>query len=169
MKHGQKARMNPSCIIQIRLSLPTSDLVLYFLVLYFLVLYFQRRPGSYCAKLARRIWSGQPGQVLAKWIWSRSKPVCKNHQVWFWQNAMGLLPVSHFQTQVHSSIDGPDHIAQTYPGSDFVLADCIRFQPNRSGPEATWCARITGPSSGQRFQPPSRSGQDANWISMFTA
>ena len=91
-----------------------------------LVPFFQRRLGSYCAKLAR-IWSGWPDQVLAKRIWSGSKPVCKNHQEQFWQNATGLLPVSHFQTLLHSSTDGPDLIVQCQPRSDFVLADCVRF------------------------------------------
>ena len=44
--------------------------------------FFKRRPRSYCAKPAQ-IWSGWPGQVLAKHILSRSKPVCKNHQAPF--------------------------------------------------------------------------------------
>ena len=44
-----------------------------------------RQPGSYCANLAR-IWfgSGWLCQVLAKWIQSRSKPVCKNNPAHFW-------------------------------------------------------------------------------------
>ena len=29
------------------------------------------------------------------------------------------------------------HIVQNQPGSDLVLADCVRFWPNRSGPEAS--------------------------------
>ena len=66
------------------------------------VLFFQRRPGPHCAKPAW-IQSGWPGQVSAKRILSRSKPVCHNHQAWLWQNATGLLPVSHFQTQLCSS------------------------------------------------------------------
>ena len=44
-----------------------------------------------------------------------------------------------------------DHIVQNQPRSDLVLADCVRFWPNRSGPETNWCARITGPASGQHF------------------
>ena len=64
--------------------------------------FFQRRPESYCAKLIWiQIQSGWPGQVLGKGILSVSKQVCKNHH--FLQNATGLLPVSHFQTQLHSS------------------------------------------------------------------
>ena len=35
------------------------------------------------------------------------------------------LPVSHFQTQLHSSTDGPVHIVQSQPGSSLVLATCI--------------------------------------------
>ena len=31
---------------------------------------------------------------------------------------------------------------QNQPGSDLVLADCVRFWPNGSGPEASRCARI---------------------------
>ena len=41
--------------------------------------FFQRRPGSFSARLAH-IPSGWPGQVLAKRIWSGSKPVCKKHR-----------------------------------------------------------------------------------------
>ena len=47
-------------------------------------------------------------QVLDTWIWSGSKSVCKNHQARFWQSATSLLPVSHFQTHLHSSRDGLD-------------------------------------------------------------
>ena len=35
------------------------------------------------------------------------------------------------------------------PGSGLVLADCVRFWPNGSGPEASRCARIIRPASGQ--------------------
>ena len=40
---------------------------------------------------------------------------------------------------------------QNQPGSDLVPADCIRFWPNGSGPEASRCARIIRPASGQCF------------------
>ncbi len=40
---------------------------------------------------------------------------------------------------------------QNQPGSDLVLADCVRFWPNGSGPEASRCARIIRPASGQCF------------------
>ena len=56
----------------------------------------------------------------------------------FWQNATHPLPVSHFQIRFHSS--GTDNIVQNQPGSDLVLADCVRFWPNGSGPEASQCA-----------------------------
>ena len=58
-----------------------------------LVPLFHRKPGPYCAKLAW-IQSGWPVYILARCIWSGSKPVCKSHQAWFWQNATGMLPVS---------------------------------------------------------------------------
>ena len=65
--YGQHtARIGPDRICWIQL--PTSDLVPF----------FQRKPGPYCAKLTR-IRSGWPGQVWDKCIWSRSKPVRKNH------------------------------------------------------------------------------------------
>ena len=40
---------------------------------------------------------------------------------------------------------------QNQPGSDFILADCVRFWPNGSGPEASRCARIIRPATGQCF------------------
>ena len=48
----------------------------------------------------------------------------------FWQDATGLLPVSHFQTRgVHSSTDILDRIVQNLnqPGTYLVLADCQVF------------------------------------------
>ena len=45
----------------------------------------------------------------------------------FWQNATGPLPVSYFQTWLHSSTDGPDQIVQNQPRSDLVLVDRVRF------------------------------------------
>ena len=47
-------------------------------------------------------------QVLDSWIWPRSKSACKNHQARFWQSATSPLPVSQFQTRLHSSTDGLD-------------------------------------------------------------
>ena len=51
---------------------------------------------------------------------------------------------------------------QNYPGSDLVLADCVRFAPNGSGPKGSQCARINRTC----FWPvlPRGSGQDANLI-----
>ena len=60
---------------------------------------------------------------MAKCISSRSKPMCKNHRAWFWQNATGLPPISHFQTPLHFSTDCSFHIVQNQPGSKLVLAD----------------------------------------------
>ena len=48
----------------------------------------------------------------------------------FRQNATGLLPLSHFQTRLRSSTDGPDHIVQNHPESDWVLADLDFGQPD---------------------------------------
>ena len=45
--------------------------------------------------------------------------------------------------QFHSSKEGLDSIAQSRPRSN--LDSLIRFWPNASGPEASWCARIRGP------------------------
>ena len=69
----------------------------------------------------------------------------------FWQDATNLLPVSHFQTWLHSSTDVPDHTVQNQPRSDLILAGCIRSLPNWSGPEASGCVRIIRPASGQPF------------------
>ena len=51
-------------------------------------------------------------------------------------------------------------LSKTSPGLIFFLADCVRFGPDRSGPEASRCARITGPLSVQSF----RSDPDRKWI-----
>ena len=81
-------------------------------------------------------------QVLA----GRNRPATS-----FWQNATGPLPVSHFPNRFRFSTDAPDNTVQKQPGSDLVLADCVRFWPNGSGPEASRCATIIRPASGQRF------------------
>ena len=84
----------------------------------------------------------------------------QTHLVWkqagilgpgFWQDATGPLPVSHFETRFRSSADVPDNTVPCQPGSDLVLADCVRFWPNGSGPEASQCARIIRLVSGQCF------------------
>ena len=51
----------------------------------------ERLHHNYCTEPAR-IRSGRPGQILAKRIWSGSKPVCKNHRARFWQNATDQFP-----------------------------------------------------------------------------
>ena len=79
----------------------------------------------------------------------------------FLQYTTDPLPVSHFQNRFCSSTDVPDNIVQNHPGSNLVLADCVRFWPKGSGPEASQCARIIWPML------PSRSGPDANRIWNF--
>ena len=90
------------------------------------------------------IQSGWSGQVLAKCIWSGSQLVCKNHWAQFWHKTTGLLPGFHFQIQLRSFTDGPDHSVQNQPKSDLMLAECVRFWPNGSGLEleASQCARL---------------------------
>ena len=52
------------------------------------------------------------------------------------------------------------------PGSDIVLADCVGFWPNGSGPEASRCAKIIRPDSGQSFR--SDPGRTRMRSGMFT-
>ena len=49
------------------------------------------------------------------------------HRAWFCQNATSPLPVSCFQTRLRSFADNPDHTVQNQPGSDLVLAHCVRI------------------------------------------
>ena len=65
------------------------------------------------------------------------------------QPALYQLP--HFQTWLSSSTDISDNTVQNQPRSDLVLADCVSFWPNGSGPEAIRCARIIRPASSQCF------------------
>ena len=46
------------------------------------------------------------------------------------------------------------------PGSDLILANSVRFWPNGFSPEASLCARIIGPASGQHFREPIKIGSD---------
>ena len=88
----------------------------------------QNRPGSDLDGLVR-VWpntSGLEASRCAGIIWPG-----------FWQDATGSLPVFRFQTPFRFSTDVPDKIVQNQPGSDLVLADCVRFWPNGSGPEAS--------------------------------
>ena len=104
--------------------------------------FVQNRPRSDLDVLVR-VWpntSGLEASRCAGIIWPG-----------FWQEATGPLPVSHFHTRFRSSTHVPDNIVQNQPGFDLVLADCVRFGPNGSGPEASQCARIIRPASGQCF------------------
>ena len=76
-----------------------------------------------------------------------------------WQDATGLLPVFHSQTQLHSSTDVPDHIMQNQPGSDLILAGRIKFWPKRvwSGSKPVCKKRLANASK------PIWIG-NANWI-----
>ena len=80
----------------------------------------------------------------------------------FWQDATGPLPVSHFQTKFRSSANIVDNIMQNRPGSDLVLADCVRVLAKRirSGSKPV-CKNHPA-----RFRPVlhSRSGPEANRI-----
>ena len=80
----------------------------------------------------------------------------------FWRDATGPPSVSHFWTRFCSSTDVPDNIVQNQPGSDLVLADCVRFLAKRirSGSKPV-CKKHP-----VHFWPmlPSRSGPDANQI-----
>ena len=102
----------------------------------------QNRPGSDLDGLVR-VWPNSPG-LKASWCAGIVGPG-------FWQDATGMLLVSHFQTRLRSSTDVPDNILQNQPGSDLALADCARFWPDGSGPEASQCARIIRPVSGRCF------------------
>ena len=137
--YGQRAaRIGPDSIFRTRLPAPVS------------APFFQRRHGRHCAKLTQ-VPSGGPGQGLAKHIWSGGKLVCRNHLAQFLAGRNLLLPVCRFQTRFRSSTDVPDNTVQNQPGSDSVLADCVRFWPNGPGPEASKCAKIIRSASGQCF------------------
>ena len=65
--------------------------------------------------------ASQCTRIIEPGFWGRTQPA--RHQ---------------FPTfRMRSSTDGPDHLVQNHPGSDSVLADCVRFWPNGSGPEAS--------------------------------
>ena len=113
--------------------------------------FFQRRHGSYCAK-PTCIRSGWPGQGLAKRNWSGRRLVCRNHLARFLAERNRPATISLFQTQFRFSTGVPDNIVQSQPGSDLVLVNYVRFWPNGSGPEASRCARIIRPASGQCCQ-----------------
>ena len=96
------------------------------------------------------IWMAWPGFGYTHLVWKQAG-VKKIIGPSFWQDATSPLPVDQFQTRLRSSTDVPDNIMQNQTGSDLALADCVRFWPNGSGPEASRCARIIQPASGQCF------------------
>ena len=126
----------------------------------------QNRPGSDLDGLVR-VWPNTSGLDGLVRVWPNTSGLDGLVRVWpntsgleasrytgisrtgFWQDATGRLPVSHFQTRFRSSTDVPGNIVQNQPGSDLVLADCVRFWPNGSGPEASRCAMIMRPASNQ--------------------
>ena len=153
-RYGQHAaRIGPDHMCRIRLpasfSVPVYKEVMGHTV--------QNWPGSNLDGLAR-VWlnsSGLKASRCAGIIWHG-----------FWQDTNSPLPVSHFQIRFRSSTDILDNIIQNQPGSNLVLADCARFWPNGSHPEAGQCARIIRPASGQCF--PADPAQMQTGCSMFT-
>ena len=130
--------------------------------------FFQRRPGSRCAK-PTRIRSGWPGQVLVKRIWSRSKPVWKNHRAPVPSRTQpAYCQFSIFRLGCVLLLTARITLCKTNPERiRFGLHVCVRPRPNGSGPEASRCAAITrstrstspGPLHPVHFWPtvPSRS------------
>ena len=55
-------------------------------------------------------------------------------------------------------------LCKTRPDPDLVLADCVRFWPNGSGPEASRCARIIRPASGQCFSADVNRIRHVYWV-----
>ena len=146
--YGQLWPLRPACS-QNQARIGTDRICRIRLPASVLIPFFQKRHGSYCAK-PTRIQSEWSSQGLAKHSCSGSKPMCRNYRTLFLagrNRPATSFPLSDFR----SSIDVPDNIVQNQPGSELVLADCVRFWPNGSGPEASRCARIIRPASGQCF------------------
>ena len=59
--------------------------------------FVQNRPGSWLDGLVR-FWPNRSGLEASP-----------NHLAQFCEMATGLLPITHFQTQLHSSTEGPHH------------------------------------------------------------
>ena len=114
-----------------------------------------------------RVRSGWPGQVWVNASGPEASQCARIIEPGYWKNATSPLPVSHFQTRLYPSTDGPDPIMQNQPGSDSVLADCVRFWPNGSGPEASRCARIIRTTSSQYACQLIRTGCESD-TGMFT-
>ena len=98
----------------------------------------QNRPGSDLDGLVR-VWPNSSG-LKVSWCAGIIGPS-------FWQEATSLLLVAHFQTQLCSFTDVLYNIIQNQVESDLILANCIRFWPNGSGPEASRCESIIWPAS----------------------
>ena len=94
------------CLIQ----LPASDLVLF----------FQRRPRH---TLCETDLDGL-AKFWANTFCLEASQCATIIPAGFWQNTIGPLSASHFQTQVRSSTGNPDHIVQNQPSSSLVLVDC---------------------------------------------
>ena len=75
----------------------------------------------------------------------------------------GRTPLSDLVTFFHRR---PESHCAKPAGSNLVLADCVRFWPNRSGPETNWRPTIIGPASGQCF--PANLDQMPIGSGMFT-
>ena len=142
------ARIGLDCICLIQLPACNS------------VLFFQRRHGSYCTKPIS-IQSGWPDQVLGKCISSGSKSVGKNHRAQFLAECNWPATSFPLSDSVAFSHRWPrSHCAQP-AWVRLVLADYARFWPDGSSPEASLCARIIQPASGQCLQAdPVRCGLD---------
>ena len=98
----------------------------------------QNRPGSSLGGLIR-VWLNSSG-MKASW--------CAGF------NGPGNRPATSFplsDSVPFFTTDVPNNSIQNQPVSDLVLAHCVRFWPNGSGPEESRCARIILPVSGQYF------------------
>ena len=99
----------------------------------------QNRPGSDLNGLVR-VWPNVSG-LEASWCAGIIRPGSGRTQPARYQ----------FSTFRLGSVlpDILDNIVQNQPRSDLVLADCVRFWPNGSSPEASQYARIIRPTFGQ--------------------
>ena len=77
--------------------------------------------------------------------------MCNTHPAWFWQNETDPLSLFFpYPIRFRSPKDGSD-LCKTGPDSIWFWLTVSGFWPNRSGPEASRCARIIRPISGQCF------------------
>ena len=141
----------------------------------------RNRAGSYMPDPTSRIhfssvfpkkaWSVQLCKTDPDPIWTAWSGFGQRHLVWKLagvqessdpvsgrtQPACYQFPIfsSHFQTRLRSFTDVPDNIIPNQPRSDLVLAECARFWPNGSGPEAieVTVQESPGPPLGSVSQP----------------